>query len=293
MRTRTGSIKLIAAGVLCAAGATLATCAGTAAAADLCLRGPADAQVAFHGLPNFDGAGGSATPMLYPAPNLAGMLGGIIAHGMLVNGGRDREKARIREEADKVLLPYQADLLLFRHDELLGAALAQLNVAGAKRLAAPAAPPAATETAVDSVPLFYMTQDRRALVLVNTLSVRVAGAAAPLQKMVRVVSAPRAADVEAGWTDGTHNLLRRTSIAMQARAIEIALADAAADHAATAAAPFRTVRYEEGGVERMERAQVIDEQCGELLLRTLRGELMSVPRKAASGDSLCTPRAGG
>lgn len=290
MRAHPGSIKLLAAGVLCAAGLNVTV---VAVAADLCLRGPAEAQVAFHGLPNFDGAGGSATPILYPAPNLAGMLGGIIAHGLLVNGGRDREKARIREEADKVLLPYQADLLLFRHDELLGAALAQLNVAGAKRLAAPAAPPAASETAVDSVPLFYMTQDRRALVLVNTLSVRAAGAAAPLQKMVRVVSAPRAADAEAGWTDGAHNLLRRTSIAMQARAIEIALADAAASPTAAAAAPFRTVRYEEGGVERMERAQVVDEQCGELLLRTLRGELMAVPRKAASGDPLCTPHAGG
>ncbi|WP_426189975.1 hypothetical protein [Massilia sp. DWR3-1-1] len=276
--------------------AAVGALASGAGAADLppglCLRGPAQPQVAFHGLPNFDGAGGSATPILYPAPNLAGMLGGVIAHGLLVNGGREREKERIREEADKVLLPYHGDLAQFNHEQLLGAALAQARVAGAKRLAAAATVAGVDETVLDSAPLFYMTQDRRALVLVNTLTVRIAGAAAAVQKMVRVVSAPRARDAEADWTDGTPNLLRRTSIGMQARAIEIALADANADYRAGAAAPFRTVRYDEGGVERMERAQVVAEQCGELVIRTLRGELMAVPRKAAGGDPLCTPHAG-
>lgn len=274
---------LVLAACLAGSGAMAQTGAG------LCLRGPAEPLVAFHGLPNFDGAGSSGMPMLYPAPNVAGMLAGVITHGLLMSGGRDREKATIREEADRVLLPYQADLAQFRHDDLLHAALAQVQVAGPRRLAPSSAVAAAGETAVDSVPVFYMTQDRRALVLVNTISVRPAGASAPVTKMVRVVSAPRERDPASGWINGDKNLLREASVAMQARALDIALAD----HAVPASTPFRTVRYEEGGSERMERAQVIAEQCDEVLMRTLRGEWMAVPRKSASGDPLCKAPQGG
>lgn len=249
----------------------------------LCLRGPAEPVVAFHGLPSFDGAGSGAMPMMYPAPNVAGMLAGVITHGLLMSGGREREKAAIVEVADRVLLPYQADLARFRHDELLTAALAQVHVAGSRRLAPAGAAALAGETAVDSAPVFYMTQDRRALVLINTISVRPAGAATPVAKMVRVVSAPRPVDPASGWISGDKNLLREASVAMQARAIDIALAD----HAVPASTPFRTVRYEEGGSERMERAQVIAEQCEQLLMRTLRGEYMAVPRKADSDNPLC------
>jgi hypothetical protein len=48
------------------------------------------------------------------------------------------------------------------------------------------------------------------------------------------------------------------------------------------------VRYNEGGTERMERAQVVSEQCGQLVLRTLRGNLISVPVKSAvPGEASC------
>jgi hypothetical protein len=46
-------------------------------------------------------------------------------------------------------------------------------------------------------------------------------------------------------------------------------------------APHRTVRYRLGGEERMERAQVLSERCDRLLIRNLRGWLMSVPVQCA------------
>ena len=44
-----------------------------------------------------------------------------------------------------------------------------------------------------------------------------------------------------------------------------------------AEAPQRTVRYRQGNAERIERAQVLAERCDRLLLRNLRGWLLSVP----------------
>jgi hypothetical protein len=71
---------------------------------------------------------------------------------------------------------------------------------------------------------------------------------------------------------------------MLAQSVDIALAYMPG-HAGTE--PFRTVRYQEGSVERMERAQVIREACGQVVLRTLRGNLMAVPGAAGNGDSAC------
>ncbi len=45
----------------------------------------------------------------------------------------------------------------------------------------------------------------------------------------------------------------------------------------------------EGGTERIERAQVLHEQCGRLMIKTLRGALMSVP--VAPTNQCETPKA--
>jgi hypothetical protein len=71
---------------------------------------------------------------------------------------------------------------------------------------------------------------------------------------------------------------------MYAQSLDIALPDIGG--AGDSASPFRTVRYSEGGAERIERAQVLREQCGQVVLRTLRGNL-AVPRKAAPDQPGC------
>ncbi len=77
-----------------------------------------------------------------------------------------------------------------------------------------------------------------------------------------------------------------------AQSIEIALADTPGS---VGTEPFRTVRYPEGGIERMERAQVIRAHCGLLVLRTLRGNLMAVPfgrsspNRAAANQTALNP----
>jgi hypothetical protein len=48
---------------------------------------------------------------------------------------------------------------------------------------------------------------------------------------------------------------------------------------------FRTVRYQEGGAEKIERAQVLEQQCGRTVLRTLRGWLLSVPAQVEAASA--------
>lgn len=257
-----------------------------AAPAPLCLRAPSDAPVSLHGMPNHDKNGGPAGAMMYPAPGLAGFVGGLMGHAFINGVMRDKETARMYAEADVMLQPHQATLADYKHHELVKASLEQLGAGGGKRYAPAGTAAASGETLVDSMPMFYMTQDQRALVLENAISVLPHGAASPYQQVIRIVSPVQAADTTtAAWFDNHAALLRRVSARMLAQSIDIALADTPAD---AGTAPFRTVRYPEGGIERIERAQVIREHCGQLVLRTLRGNLMAVPAGQESDGAACT-----
>ncbi|UUZ52374.1 hypothetical protein LP419_22900 [Massilia sp. H-1] len=76
--------------------------------------------------------------------------------------------------------------------ELSQAALPQLTAVQDKRLLAQAAVADADEVALETVPVFYLTQDRRALILENVIAIRVAGNAKPhVITTIRVVSAAR------------------------------------------------------------------------------------------------------
>jgi hypothetical protein len=254
--------------------------ASDAVAQRLGLRLPAADKVAFHGAVNFDKAGGAGGAMLYPAPGLAGMLAAVATHAIMSGTMRDAEKERIRTEADKVLLPYQGVLGGYKHQELLQASLAHLKAGGAKQIIAQAAPATAGEIVVDSVPLFYLTQDHQALILDSAVSITTPGRARPYETTIRVISQERGG--QAGpdvWLGDDAGMLKWESARMYAQALDIALADMGT--ANTSTLPYKTVRYNEGASERMERAQLISENCDFLVLRTLRGNLMAVPRKAA------------
>ncbi|WLI88745.1 hypothetical protein Q4S45_18790 [Massilia sp. R2A-15] len=255
----------------------------------LCLRGPVAEPVVFHGALNYDKAGSGAGAMMYPAPGLVGMLAAVATHAAISGGMRESEKQKMRDEADKVLLPYRPALANYGHQELMLASLAEMKTAGDKHLLPAAAPCAEGEVVADGVPSFFMTQDQRALILENAISIQGAGAR-PYQKIIRVISP--AQDEGAGvaaWFNDRENLLRKVSARMVAQSLDIALADAQA--AGEPSDPFKTVRYNEGGAERMERAQVISDQCGQLVLRTLRGNLIAVPSKAPQAPAAGCPAA--
>jgi hypothetical protein len=246
----------------------------------LALRIPKDRLVSFSGIVSFDAAGNRPGYMLYPAPDPISAVAGLVTHGVIVGFQRKHEKTQIREAANEVLAPYETVLERFTNADLMRRALDALEIEGSKVLIS------ATDGAVPGVlvecqPVFFMTQDGRALVLENTIVVHraAAKAAAKNATMVKVVGSPLPesdSNVEAYWMADEGDALQTVSVNLLRDSLVLALQDIYGP-AASAAADFRTVRYREGGAEKMERARIIIESESRLVLRNLRGWILSVP----------------
>jgi len=261
---------------------------GAAAAADgdakVALRLPQQKQVVFRGVSSLDAAGGGPGAMMYPAPNVVGLLAAIATHGFLSEATRNTEKAKIQEAADKVLAPYQDILKEFEHRQLMQRALERTTSFGEKRLLE-SGQAAAGETLIESLPVFSMTQDQRTLVLDNAVVFYAPNAPSEsaYKITVRVVSrAKDADDLVAFWTADGGEPLKVESARLFATSLELARRAASRELDKGDAAP-RTVRYLEGASEKMERAHVLNSACDRMVIRTLRDALMSVPLKRAEG----------
>ena len=251
-----------------------------------CLRGSVDAAIELHGALNYDKAGAGNGAMLYPAPGVVGLLAAIATHAAVVNTVRDAEKQVLRDEADKFLLPHRGTLASYLQNELMQSSLAAMRTRGDKRIIAAQASSAPGETVIDSAPAFFMTQDQRAIVLENAVTIRTGGNAKPYQKVIRVVSPVRPATAGGAWFDAGAALLKAESAKMYAQSIDIAVSDM--KMVGENSNPFKTVRYDEGGSERMERAQLMVEHCEHLVVRTLRGDVMAVPRRTPAPEGVCS-----
>ncbi|MES2300434.1 MAG: hypothetical protein V4582_25590 [Pseudomonadota bacterium] len=254
------------------------------AAPSFALRLPLEEGVPFNGVVNYDGAGIGSGAMLYPAPNLIAMVAAVATHGLIAGGARENQKLAMREKANEVLKPYQAMLGTLKQRDLIQAAIERMHSPGAKTLLAAADASKADDTLIETSLVYFMTQDQRALILENTVSIKRAGGAEPYTNVVRVVT-PAIAEQEPArfWSEEQGAKLREQSALMLAISLDLAIADAA--KASDQQLAFKTIRYVEGGLEKMERGQIIGEQCKRVVLKTLRGNLMSVPRKDARAQA--------
>jgi hypothetical protein len=210
--------------------------------------------------------------MLYPAPGPAGLLAAVLTHGLLVEQSKAAQKEKLQEAADKVLDKYRSVVGSFTYGQLADAALAKpqleaVPVASSQRVAGP--------WLLEGTPVLTMTQDQRALVLDVAFKITQPAGPASDPLVVRVVSKPLDPDgVADQWLAGDGTLLKAESATLLARAVRVAM-----NRQQFFAAPdaWQTVRYALGGSEQMERATVVEHDCGRLLLRNLRGAFMSVP----------------
>lgn len=239
---------------------------------------PLDTRVSFSGVTSLDGSGAPAGSMMYPAPNAVGLLAAVLTHAALEKSSRNSQKTKAQKEADKVLEPYQPVLHDFLTGTLLGRG-ASLATVGTGR-----------ETVLEErddhhgwlvrvSPGYSMTQDQTTLVLDNVVEIYGPDERkrASYTNTIRVISTARQEqDMVSYWTHDQGAPLIEESAELLAASLDIAIADASK---AKSDQQYETVRYMEGHEERMERGQLLAEQCGRVLLRTLRGTLMSVPVK--------------
>jgi hypothetical protein len=278
---------------------------------------PQAATVPFRGMVNYDKAGMAGGAMMYPAPGLVGFLAAIATHGALVESSKNSEKSRLQVEADRVLEPYAKVLSGWSHADLFDRALAGLSLPpGVASLAGADATPSGW--VLESLPSFTLTQDRSALVLDNAVVVYTAGQAKTprLQTLVRVVSharpssiapalpaspalsasepaaappAPAASEpAKAARAGADDEQLVRDSVDLMATSLRVVLDELAAE-GAPADTKSRTFRYREGAAQRMERGQLVLNRCDRLVIRTLRGWLMSIPVQPGEELDVGTP----
>ena len=285
-----------------AIGATGALFSAPAHAADgvLWWRAPAAPDVVWRGmLATEGGAVGSGTIIgPYPAFGVAGLLVAVFTHAAISQSVQSSERQRAQEEADKVLAPYAAALRDWPAQELWAAAIAQS--ASSFSTPTPAADtaspvlkrwdgsaPAPEGPVAETLPQFTLAQDEGVLVLdVAFKLVPVPGAAA-VESLVRVVSSPHdAADARAHWSADDARRLKAHAAAMLAHGLQLALRHGGP---ATTDAPMRTHRYLQGSVERSERSQLLAGDCARVVLRTLRGGLLSVPQRQVEGSTCPQP----
>jgi hypothetical protein len=252
----------------------------------LSLRVPKADIVSFAVLANDDTVEGKPGSMLYAGP-LVVAFAELAAHGVYESNKQAKERKAKNSLSDIVLAPYQPALSHFTNADLMGRALEGLATHGDKVLIQ------FTERAgpgwlIESSPTFFMTQDARALVLQNSIVVHSPDAASPVtfNSVVEVVGSPREAvgrDSENSWMIEDGARLQSASIVLLRESVSLALSEIHGDFAAHAAA-FHTVRYPRGGSEKMERAQILRETPRRLVLKTLRGWIMSVPVAAEEAE---------
>lgn len=234
-----------------------------------------DKNVIYNGVVNFDQAGIGPHNMLYQANSAGDLFVGIFVHGLLAKGMRDKQKIALQTQADAVLSGYQQILSEFKYQDLIQRTIEKVsvkdNVTDQSLLD--------KQMVVENAPSYQMTQDQRTLVLNNLLIVHHVEENADVSKghAIRVVSKALKETPSEFWHENNGENLKTESADLLAKSIAYVLADL--HEANVEKIPFETVRYLQGNAEKIERAQVINRQCDRLLLKNLRGMLMSVPIK--------------
>lgn len=258
------------------------------------LRLPSDASVEYHGVVNFDAAGMGAGGMVYPAFGVAGLLAAVVTHGVIIDATKQKQKDQLQAKADEVLLAYKPFLDKFSYRDLMQRAAAKVRFAGESRLIEPGAD-AGQGMLVESAPVLKLTQDQKAIVLDNLVAIQLPGVSreSAYRTSIHVVSSPSTStELAAFWSENDGERIKDESARLVAESLDIAFGEAGKG-AVTSNAAYRTVRYFEGAAEKIERAQVLAEQCERLLIRTLRGNLMSVPVARAADAAISEPRCAG
>ena len=251
------------------------------------IRVPVQETVLFRGGMSLDAAGGPQSQILYPAVGgLGGFLVGIATHGVLVETGKEREKTRIQQEADKILDPYRESISKFTFRQLAERALQKDALKGFGHLIG--ADDRGEGFVVKTEPVFTLTSDRRALVLENVISVFRAGIPSDVlySNVFRVVSDPRSEDdLESYWGKDNARQILAVSQEMFVRSLKIATS--VVETSVASNEMEKTIRYFEGGAKLIERGQVMEQLCGRVLGRNLRGWVISVPTGKFSEEALC------
>ncbi len=258
--------------------------ASTAAAAWV-VKLPEIDTIDYRGMVNLDSAGGTGNAgMLYPAPNLIGFFAAVVTHSVINESAKSSQKTEMQVNADRFLVPYRETLLSFRQSELAKNGLDRTSIKGSRLLGF--SEKMTNEWVIEAIPTFFVTPDENAIILDNAIKLSQVGAdpSTAFTTVIRVISSPKSdATLSKFWMVESGAKIKEESVDLYAQSLEIALKEFH-QKSGDDGIPYKTVRYRQGSVEKMERAKIVSASCNRMLIKTLRGHLMSVPAKAENAD---------
>jgi len=250
------------------------------------IRAPKLDQITIHGMANLDGAGVASVPMMYPAPNAVGLLAGIVTHGLINGAAKKKKKQRLVDAADQVLVPYQPLLAAYSTRLLLqGSVLRDALREGGGRVFL-IGEPSTADWLVVAEPTFRFSADQRALLIDNAIVFYSPDSrTTPVFKnVVRIVAAPMQGPDETlsgSWLEDDGSLFKQTLEDLYAQSLSVAIRSMSSSGVVARVDPnsAKTIRYVLGAAERMERGQLLFEDCDRVVIRTLYGTIMSAPTR--------------
>lgn len=249
---------------------------------------PPISQISLSAIVSLDKAGEKKeASMLYPANNAGTLLVGIFAHAMLSKSTQDSEKNKIQKRADMALEEYKPVTNTIRPQQLFQEAVEQLNTQHhlGIELNVPTAP--VQVIGLSDQLEFQMTHDQRALIVQTTLKVHTqhSNNAYTLQAISKPLEESK---FPAEYWKAEHGSNLKTQLAtLVAQVLHMAsrmqqLVEKETD------IPQKTHRYFEGGKERMQRGQLLAEECDYMTVKNLRGWIIHLPKKETSNDQCKT-----
>ncbi|MCV2350554.1 hypothetical protein [Paucibacter sp. Y2R2-4] len=254
-----------------------ATLTAPTAADKVALKLPSTEAVMFRGVYSLDQVGLPMANMLYPGGNLVGFLASVVTHGLIVEGEKLRQRNKAEQEADRVLEALMPAIRAINMTSLFDGAVGESTLKDRAHLLRPDQENP-SRSMIEPAPVIWISQDRLSLIADVAMSVQVDAQQAMWQGRVRVVS-PRleVADAVEHWNADEGQQLKQVCAQLVGKAIDVGFAYAQADSNKIAALPFQSVAYTVGGKKKVERAQVLHQDCNYRLLKTLRGDLFAVP----------------
>lgn len=233
-------------------------------------------DVQFQGMYDYDDIIVGAPRGGYVSDGYGGLIGGIASQTQ-----NRAAKYDAQAEANKVLLQYQEYLQQFEGGELLLSVLEELDKAYDFKIKQLVGEASVEGWILSSEPVFFMTQNQRELALRHGMYITSTDDPDHIlhRNMVEILSAKSPNEnAMQYWIED--NMLPIVAGELYAQSVQLFIADAL-DKYNGLESDEQTFRFTLGGENQFERGFLVEEECGQTTIKTLRGGFKIFPTQSA------------
>ena len=245
--------------------------------AHIAIKVPEQTSVVYHAKVNYDRIDVGHGSFLYPAPDAASFIVGVLTHALLVGSMKDKKKKEKQLAADTMLSPYQAVIENFHYDELLAGSISVFEADKNDDSTISNFDIRQGDFVLETAPVFLMLPTEDALVIQNTVALYSNGNPEKLlyRNSVEVVSdKPLENYKRSKWLENDGEKLKEVSTQLYAQSLKIVM-DSIMNRHPRRKMPQQTFRYYEGQRKKIERGELVVQDCRRFLMKTLWNTLKS------------------